>query len=277
MIPLMLAHVLDFSIFPTMFPQPFDYKSNAESISRSIISSALLPIETMSGGPLIGEKESAKRCQRTIPDPSFTGRQKTAETKHIGDLARRCLTGYSEKMKKYDLYNEEKALKDWKEFLDLRYKQKSKGGKAFVMTIVQIVKDKKTIGTPHDPTEVDLSKRVDTLKFLTEWCKAKVAENGWDLNLPESKDFHEISQRTDTRREDVQAWQELALPTVPSAQPDRPRGDERIPKRARTALEIMTQAGERARKTFEERMAKAEEEARKTMDNAEEEAWNTLE
>jgi len=200
------------------------------------------------------------------------GGKETAAAKFLGYVWRRCNTGYPEKDKqKIKRVNEDTSIKEWKEVLDGRFALPQAGEKAWVMLILKIAIDKRT------PKGHDLSDRPATLNLLTEWCDRKQKEKGYELTSEESNNFLEITRRMDARREDVQARQEHALPIVPSAQPYRPHGDERIPKRARTALEIMTQAGKHARKTFDERMTKAEEEARKTMANAEEEARNALE
>ena len=149
---------------------------------------------------------------------------------------------------------EEEALDDWLKFLDLRVQQTRSGGENFLFQIVDIVKNKKTPSTLKGSREgIDLSDRPSTLNLLSDWCERMAVQL-------------KINPKAIALLEVVQARQELVPPVELVKKEHRPRDDEQAPKRPRTALEIRTQAGEYARKTFEERLTKAEEEARNTFE-----------
>lgn len=84
-------------------------------------------------------------------------------------LALRCYTGF-DRLDKKKRIPEPQALKDWKEFLEIRFMQPGIGGVPFVADIANIVKAKMT------PKGLDLSDCQDTLELLANWCKAKCDE-----------------------------------------------------------------------------------------------------
>jgi len=203
-----------------------------------------------------------------------SGTPTTQAQRRTRSLGLRCYSGYNRKGSELKI-DENTALKEWKEFLDGRIEQKRNGGDDLVNEIADIVRNMRTPSTGKGGKAregLDLSDRPVTLKFLKEWYEVEGDKRGYNPQSFHMRAVRCTAQRN-ARREALQARK------------CRPHCDEGESKRARTSLEIMTQACEDARKTFEERMTKAlktfeermtkaEEEARKTIADAEEEARN---
>ena len=69
----------------------------------------------------------------------------TPDQRRCAYLSTRCFTGFSQKDKeKKNPIPEGKALAEWKELLEKRFPQPVSGGRAFVLKIAEVVKDKKT-------------------------------------------------------------------------------------------------------------------------------------
>ena len=66
---------------------------------------------------------------------------------------------------------EEKALAEWQEFLEKRFAQPMGGGRAFVLKIAKVVKDKKT------QEGLDLTGKGAILEHLAKWCERMCKEH----------------------------------------------------------------------------------------------------
>ena len=90
-------------------------------------------------------------------------------------LAVRCFTGFdrADKEKRKPIL-EEKALEGWKELLEKRFPQPVSGGRAFVLKIAKVVKDKKT------QEGLDLTGKDAILEHLAKWCERKCKEHSID-------------------------------------------------------------------------------------------------
>ena len=90
-------------------------------------------------------------------------------------LSVRCCTGFSKKDKgKKNPIPEEKALAEWQELLEKRFPQPVSGGRAFVLKIAKVVKDKKT------QEGLDLTGKDAILEHLAKWCERKCKEHSID-------------------------------------------------------------------------------------------------
>ena len=69
----------------------------------------------------------------------------TPEQERCKYLAYRCYTGYDRRDKeKKNPIDPGKALEEWKELLDMRFRQRNSGGITFLLDIISTVKEKKT-------------------------------------------------------------------------------------------------------------------------------------
>ena len=90
-------------------------------------------------------------------------------------LSVRCCTGFSKKDKgKKNPIPEEKALAEWQELLEKRFPQPVSGGRAFVLKIAKVVKDKKT------QEGLDLTGKGAILEHLAKWCERMCKEHSID-------------------------------------------------------------------------------------------------
>ena len=90
-------------------------------------------------------------------------------------LGFRCFTGFNRADKeKRNPIPEEKALAEWQELLEKRFAQPVSGGKAFVLKIAKVVKDKKT------QEGLDLTGKGAILEHLAKWCERMCKEHSID-------------------------------------------------------------------------------------------------
>jgi len=177
------------------------------------------------------------------------GALKTPDAHRVSYIERKCFEGTVEK-KKSNKVDGEQALAVWKEYLPGKYKLPYSGGTRFLKAVDTWIKEEKT------PLGLDLSVRPNTLNLIKDWLDEMKATDNIVIESPQ-----------------------LAQPAQPAMQlalRSRPRGDERVPKRQRTVLEIMTKADEDSRKTFEETKTRAQQMFDETMTKAEEEKLNTM-
>ena len=87
----------------------------------------------------------------------------------------RCSTNFDRRDKeKKNPIPEGKALEEWKELLEKRFPQPVSGGRAFVLKIAKVVKDKKT------QEGLDLTGKDAILEHLAKWCERKCKEHSID-------------------------------------------------------------------------------------------------
>ena len=99
----------------------------------------------------------------------------TPEQNRCAKLGFRCFTGFHRRDKeKRNPIPEEKALEEWKELLEKRFAQPVRGGRAFVLKIAKVVKDKKT------QEGLDLTGKGAILEHLAKWCERMCKEHSID-------------------------------------------------------------------------------------------------
>ena len=117
----------------------------------------------------------------------------TPEQNRCAKLGFRCFTGFdrADKEKRKPIL-EEKALEEWKELLEKRFPQPVSGGRAFVLKIAKVVKDKKT------QEGLDLTGKDAILEHLAKWCERMCKEHSIGPGS-EAGHMHVIKQSSDAK------------------------------------------------------------------------------
>ena len=118
---------------------------------------------------------------------------KTPDQNKCAYLSFRCFTGFSQKDKeKKNPIPEGKALEEWKELLEKRFPQPASGGRAFVLKIAEVVKDKKT------QEGLDLTGRGTILEYPAKWCERNSIDPGSEAMQARLQQAHWHEERSES-------------------------------------------------------------------------------